>query len=50
MNTKFELPDRPYPISDIQDYVEYIIKKRETLTNHPPVKNIYQRNRKQDYV
>ena len=24
-------------MSDIQDYIEYIIKKRETLTNIPPV-------------
>ena len=26
-NDKFELPDRSYSISDIQDYFEYILKK-----------------------
>ena len=24
---EFELPDGSYPMSDIQDYIEYIIKK-----------------------
>ena len=31
-NNEFELPDGSYSISDIQDYIEYIIKKYETLT------------------
>ena len=31
---EFELPDRSYSVSDIQDYSEYIIKKHETLINH----------------
>ena len=26
-NNKFELKDRSYPVSDIQDYFEYILKK-----------------------
>ena len=26
-NDKFELPDRSYFVSDIQDYFDYIIKK-----------------------
>ena len=31
-NDEFELPDGSYSMSDIQDYIEYIIKKHETLT------------------
>ena len=27
-NDKFELPDGSYSVSDIQDYFEYILKKR----------------------
>ena len=33
---EFELPDGSYSFSDIQDYIEYIIKKHETLTTIPP--------------
>ena len=33
-NDEFELPDGPYSVSDIQDYIDYIIKKHETLTNN----------------
>ena len=33
----FELPDGSYSVSDIQDYIEYIIKKHETLTTIPPI-------------
>ena len=36
-NDEFELPGNPYSALDIQDYIEYIIKKRETLTTIPPV-------------
>ena len=36
-NDKFELPDRSYSVSDIQDYFEFIIKKHETLTKIPPI-------------
>ena len=27
----------PYSMSDIQDYIEYIIKKHETLSINPPI-------------
>ena len=36
-NNEFELPDGSYYFSDIQDYIEYIIKKHETLTTIPPI-------------
>ena len=36
-NDEFELPDGSYAESDIQDYIEYIIKKRETLTAIPSI-------------
>ena len=36
-NDEFELPDSFYPVSDIQDYMKYIIKKHETLTTIPPI-------------
>ena len=35
-NDEFELPDASNSVSDIQDYIEYIIKKHETLTTIPP--------------
>ena len=31
------MPDASYSVSDIQDYIEYIIKKHETLTAIPPI-------------
>ena len=31
-NDKFKLPDGSYSVSDIQDYIKFIIKKHETLT------------------
>ena len=31
------MPDRFYFVSDIQDYIELIIKKYETLTALPPI-------------
>ena len=34
-NEEFELPDGSYPVSDIQDYVEYIFKKHETVDDNP---------------
>ena len=34
---EFELPDGSYSVSDIQDYIEFIIKKHETLTTIPPI-------------
>ena len=36
-NNEFDLLDRSYSISDIQDYFEFIIKKHETLTENPPI-------------
>ena len=36
-NETFDLPDGSYSIADIQDYFEFIIKKRETLTENPSV-------------
>ena len=36
-NDEFELPDCSYSVSDIQDYIEYIISKRETLTKILPI-------------
>ena len=35
MNDEFELQGGSYPLSDIQGYIEYIIKKLETLTIPP---------------
>ena len=37
-NDTFDLLDGSYSVSDIQDYFEFIIKIRETLTENPPVK------------
>ena len=36
-NDTFDLPDVSFFIGDIQDYLEFIIKKHETLTENPPV-------------
>ena len=36
-NDEFKLTDASYSVSDIQDYIEYIIKKHETLTTIPPI-------------
>ena len=36
-NDEFELPDSSYSVSDIQDYIEDIIKKHETLTTIPHI-------------
>ena len=35
-NDEFELLDGSYSVSNIHDYIKYIIKKHETLTNIPP--------------
>ena len=35
-NNEFDLPDRSYSVSDIQDYF-YYIKEHETITNNPLV-------------
>ena len=34
-NDEFELADGSYSVSDIQNYIEYIIIKHETLTTNP---------------
>ena len=36
-NDEFELPDGSYPVSDIQDYIEYVIKEYEISTAIPPI-------------
>ena len=36
-NDEFNLPAGSYSVSHIQDYVEYIIKKHETIADNPPV-------------
>ena len=40
-NDKFELPDGSYSVSDIQDYIEYIIKKYETLAAIPYINRMF---------
>ena len=35
---EFELPDRSYSVSDIQDYFKYIFKKHETVTDNPSIR------------
>ena len=35
---EFELPDGSYSISDIQDYLEYILKKHSESVDNPSVK------------
>ena len=34
---EFGLPDGSFSVSDIQDYLEYIIKEHETLRSIPPI-------------
>ena len=36
-NETFDLPDGLYNISEIQDYIEYIIKKHETISETAPI-------------
>ena len=36
-NDELELSDSSYSVSDIQDYIEYFIKKHETITAIPPI-------------
>ena len=35
---KFKLPDRSYSVSDIQDYFEYILKKRGESVDNPSIR------------
>ena len=37
-NEEFQLPDRSYSVSDIQDYFEYILKKHGEVTNNPSIR------------
>ena len=36
-NETFDLPDGSYNISEIQDYIEYIIKKHKTIGENTPI-------------
>ena len=36
-NDGFKLADGSYSVTDIKDYIEYIIKKHETLITIPPI-------------
>ena len=36
-NDEFGSPDGSYSGSDIQDYIEYVIQKHETLRTIPPI-------------
>ena len=36
-NVEFELPDRSYSVSDIQDYFEYNVRKQERVTDNPSI-------------
>ena len=36
-NETFDLPDGSYNISEIQDYIQYIIKKHETIGENAPI-------------
>ena len=38
MSEEFKLPDEPYSISDIQDYFEYILKKRSENVDNPSIR------------
>ena len=40
-NETFDLPDGSYNISEIQDYIEYIIKKHEAIGENAPVVNLH---------
>ena len=37
-NEEIELPDESYSVSDIQDYLKYILLKHETVTHNPSIK------------
>ena len=36
-NDELKIPKGFYSVSDVQDYLEYIIKKHETIADNPPV-------------
>ena len=37
-NDAFDLPDKSYSISDIQNYFEYVIQIHGTMADNPPAK------------
>ena len=37
-NEKFELSDGWYSVSDIEDYLEYIIERHGALADNPPMR------------
>ena len=39
-NEEFELPDVSYSVSDIEDYVKYIIIKHERVTDNSPIRTM----------
>ena len=41
---QFELPDRSYSISDIQDYFEYILKKHSESVDDQPIEIFVSKN------
>ena len=45
-NYELESTDGCYSVSDIQDYIEYINKKHETLTTSPPIHVYINKNNK----
>ena len=36
-NNEFQRPDGFYSVSDVQDFIEFVIRKLETLTTIPPI-------------
>ena len=38
MNENFKLYDGLYSASNIQDYIYYIVRKHETVTDNPPIR------------
>ena len=47
-NHEFNLPDGSYSVSGIQNYLEYTIKKYETIADNPPVQIYVNKIKKQD--
>ena len=43
-NYELQFPDGSYAVSDTQDYIEYIIKKHETLTQNSSYSCLHQYN------
>ena len=39
-NEEFKLSDGSYSVSDIQDYLKYIIKKHKAVTDSPPIRHM----------